>query len=290
MINNVLNEYKTLIDEYLAKTFSDKDYEYREVLEAMEYSVRAGGKRIRSILTLEFAKLCQTPVEDILPIACAVELVHTYSLIHDDLPCMDDDDMRRGQPSCHIQFGEATALLAGDGLLTMAFELITKSNLNDTAKINAVKILSSCAGVHGMIGGQVIDLAHEGKSVTLEQLDTINLLKTSALIESACLMGCVATDDEKIVEIARTYARKLGLAFQITDDILDVRGDANLLGKPIGSDADNLKDTYVSILGIEECENIADRLTSEACEALIGVSEDVEFLTSLARYLCKRNY
>lgn len=289
MINNLLNEYKILIDDYLAEAFADRNFDYRDALDAMYYSLSAGGKRIRPVLTLEFGKLCGTPIEDLLPIACAVELVHTYSLIHDDLPCMDDDDMRRGQPSCHVKFSESTALLAGDGLLTMAFELITRSKLSDAAKIKAVNILSTRAGVHGMIGGQVIDLAHEGRSVSLQQLDTINMLKTSALIEAACLMGCVETQDENVINGAKTYAQKLGLAFQITDDILDVTGDTTLLGKPVGSDADNLKDTYVTLLGIEACEKIADELTAEACEAVEKLPGDTEFLTSLARYLCKRN-
>ena len=289
MINNLLNDYKNLIDDYLVETFADRNFDYREVLDAMDYSVAAGGKRIRPVLVLEFGKICGTSVESLLPIACAVELVHTYSLIHDDLPCMDDDDFRRGQPSCHIKFGEATALLAGDGLLTMAFELITKSSLSDSAKIKAVNILSTRAGVHGMIGGQVVDLAHEGQSVTINQLDTINMLKTSALIEAACLMGCVDTNDKKIVEAAKIYAQKLGMAFQITDDILDVTGDVALLGKPIGSDAENHKDTYVSLLGIEKCEKIADELTNDACNVLEKISGDTEFLKALAMYLCKRN-
>lgn len=289
MINSTLNDYKILIDSYLDDVFSDRKFDYREVIDAMAYSVKAGGKRIRPILTLEFGKLCGTDIQKLIPLACAVELVHTYSLVHDDLPCMDDDDMRRGQPSCHKKFGEATALLAGDGLLTMAFELITKSELDDKSKIKAVKILSQNAGIHGMIGGQVVDLAHEGKSVNREQLDTINLLKTAALIEAACLMGCVCDEKGNITDAARVYAKNLGLAFQITDDILDVTGDALLLGKPIGSDAQNLKDTYVTLLGVEECKRIAGRLTYEACNALEEVSENTEFLTSLARYLCDRN-
>lgn len=289
MIKDALKEYKTLVDGYLAKVFADRGYEYQEVLDAMCYSVVAGGKRIRPILTLEFGKVCGTDTEKLLPLACAVELVHTYSLIHDDLPCMDDDDTRRGQPSCHIKFGEATALLAGDALLTMAFGLITKSDLDDKSKIEAVKILSHNAGVHGMIGGQVVDLAHEGKRVSCEQLDTINMLKTSALIEAACLMGCVETSDTKIIEAAKIYANKIGLAFQITDDILDVTGDEQLLGKPVGSDAENLKDTYVTLLGVDECKKMADLLTDEACAALQEFGGNTAFLCSLARYLSKRN-
>ncbi len=289
MVKSVLKEYKTSIDAYLEKLFSNRDFDYSKVIDAMAYSVAAGGKRIRPILTLEFARIANSNVEKMMPLACAVELIHTYSLIHDDLPCLDNDDIRRGQPSCHIQFDEATALLAGDGLLTMAFDLIANSEVDDKSKVKAVRILSKNAGIHGMIGGQVLDIAHEGQSVTQKQLDNINLLKTSALIETACLMGCVESDDEKVIETAKTYARNVGLAFQITDDILDVTSSVEQLGKPIGSDADNKKDTYVSLLGIEKCKEIVDDLTSEACAKLENIKGDTAFLIELAKYLCNRN-
>lgn len=289
MMKSVLKEYKTSIDTYLEKVFSDRNYDYSKVIDAMAYSVAAGGKRIRPILTLEFARIANSDVKKMMPLACAVELIHTYSLIHDDLPCLDNDDVRRGQPSCHIQFDEATALLAGDGLLTMAFDLIANSEIEDKYKVKAIGILAKNAGIHGMIGGQVLDIAHEGQSVTQKQLDNINLLKTSALIEAACLMGCVESDDEKVVDTAKTYARNVGLAFQITDDVLDVTSSVEQLGKPIGSDAENKKDTYVSLLGIEKCKEIADGLTNEACVKLENLEGDTAFLVELAKYLCDRN-
>ncbi len=289
MVKSVLKEYKISIDAYLEKVFSDRNYDYAKVIDAMAYSVAAGGKRIRPILALEFARISNSNVEKMMPLACAVELIHTYSLIHDDLPCLDNDDMRRGQPSCHVQFDEATALLAGDGLLTMAFDLIANSVIADNSKIKAIGILAKNAGVHGMIGGQVLDIAHEGQSVTQKQLDEINLLKTSALIEAACLMGCVESDNEKVIDAAKTYAKNVGLAFQITDDILDVTSSVEQLGKPIGSDAENKKDTYVSILGVEKCKKIALELTQEACSKLEKLEGDTAFLIELAKYLCDRN-
>ncbi len=289
MIKSVLEKYKTSIDAYLKKVFSDRDYDYSKVIDAMAYSVAAGGKRIRPILALEFARIVNSNIEKMMPLACAVELIHTYSLIHDDLPCLDNDDIRRGQPSCHKQFDEATALLAGDGLLTMAFSLIANSEIDDKSKVKAIKILAENAGIHGMIGGQVLDIAHEGQSVTQKQLDNINLLKTSALIEAACLIGCVESNDKKVVDTAKTYARNVGLAFQITDDILDVTSSVEQLGKPIGSDANNQKDTYVSLLGIPKCKNIVENLTNEACAKLEGIEGDTRFLIELAKYLCNRN-
>ncbi len=289
MVKSVLKEYKTSIDAYLEKVFSNRNCDYSRVIDAMAYSVAAGGKRIRPILALEFARVSNSNVEKMMPLACAVELIHTYSLIHDDLPCLDNDDVRRGQPSCHIQFDEATALLAGDGLLTMAFDLIANSEVDDKSKVKAVGILSKNAGIHGMIGGQVLDIAHEGQSVTQSQLDNINLLKTSALIEAACLIGCVESSDEKVVTAAKIYARNVGLAFQITDDILDVTSSVEQLGKPIGSDANNKKDTYVSLLGIEKCKEIVFDLTNEACAQLEEIEGDTAFLIELAKYLCDRN-
>ena len=289
MVKSVLKDYKMSIDAYLNKIFADRNFEYAKVIDAMAYSVAAGGKRIRPILALEFARISKSNVEKIMPLACAVELIHTYSLIHDDLPCLDNDDVRRGQPSCHIQFDEATALLAGDGLLTMAFELIANSEIDAENKIKAVSILAKNAGIHGMIGGQVLDIAHEGQNVTQQQLDGINLLKTSALIEAACLIGCVESEDKKVIDAAKTYAANVGLAFQITDDVLDVTSTVEQLGKPIGSDADNRKDTYVSLLGVEKCKEIATALTREACEKLEEIDGDTSFLTELAEYLCDRN-
>lgn len=288
MFEKVIEDYKSVINPYIERCFSDKGYPYSEVIDAMNYSICAGGKRIRPVLTLEFGKLCKSNPEKLLPLACAVEMVHTYSLIHDDLPCMDDDDMRRGRPSCHVKYGEATALLAGDGLLTMAFEMLAEGDLDDSSKMKAVKILSHNAGVHGMIGGQVLDLAHEGKSVTADELNVINKMKTSAMIEAACLMGCVETNNEGIINAAKVYADNVGLAFQITDDILDVTGNSTALGKPVGSDEQNQKDTYVKLLGIDRCRETVAALTKKACEILETIDGDTEFLRELALYLAQR--
>ena len=220
-------------------------------------------------------------------------MIHTYSLIHDDLPCMDDDDMRRGKPSCHKKFGESYALLAGDALLTQAFVTCSTSALakKDSKKaIKAISILSSLAGSNGMIGGQVIDLSSEGKKINLETLKKMDKLKTGALIKAACLMGAVIADaDEEKLSAASVYAEKLGHAFQIVDDILDVIGDEKLLGKPIGSDAQSNKSTYVSLMGLEESEKQAELLTKQAIESLDIFGDEAEFLIRLAKKLASRN-
>ncbi|MBQ8784382.1 MAG: polyprenyl synthetase family protein [Clostridia bacterium] len=259
------------------------------VSQAMKYSVRNGGKRIRPILALEFCKACGHNPEKALPFACAVEMIHTYSLIHDDLPCMDDDDYRRGKPSCHIAFGEANALLAGDALLTLAFETVTKADLPAESVVKAVKELSFSAGILGMVGGQVLDLQNENKALTLQQLEGIHNLKTGELIRVACVLGCIAAgaDDEKI-KAAEEYAKGIGLTFQIVDDILDVTSDAETLGKPIGSDAENQKTTYVSLLGIEKSKEIAAELTKKAITALAAFNESTESLAQLAEKLQNR--
>ncbi|MBR6634942.1 MAG: polyprenyl synthetase family protein, partial [Clostridia bacterium] len=189
----------------------------------MLYSLKNGGKRVRPMLVLEFCRVCGGDVQAALPFACAVEMIHTYSLIHDDLPCMDDDDFRRGMPSCHKQYGEATALLAGDGLLTLAFSVLSKAALSAERKIEAVKVLADCAGHLGMIGGQTMDLAHEGQKITLDQLRKTDALKTGRLIRCACALGCIAAGaDEEMHKAAEKYADSIGLAFQIVDDLLDI--------------------------------------------------------------------
>lgn len=288
MVKEQLNRYKSLTDESLSACLKERNFDYREVLDAMAYSLSAGGKRIRAALTLAFGALCGESEESLLPLACAVEMVHTYSLIHDDLPCMDDDDMRRGQPSCHIKFGEATALLAGDALLTMAFEQIAECDLSAEKRVEAVKILSRAAGAHGMIGGQCLDLSHEGKPIGLDKLDRINSLKTSAMMDAACLLGCLSAKTEKCRQAASVYAQNVGLAFQIVDDILDVIGNEKSLGKPIGSDEQNRKDTYVSHLGVDCCRRKAKELTQTACEALTVFDGDFSFLKELAIDLLSR--
>lgn len=262
-----------------------------KMLEAMRYSVENGGKRIRPMLTLEFCRMCGGSVEAALPLACAIEFIHTYSLIHDDLPCMDDDDMRRGKPSSHIKFGEANALLAGDSLLTFAFQSAGEvEDIPADAVAKAVSLLARASGCAGMIAGQVQDLENENKAVAADDLRSVDILKTGELIRCACQLGCIAAgaDDIKL-EAARAYAENLGIAFQIVDDILDVTSDEATLGKPVGSDAENCKNTYVSLLGLEEAKKIAAELTRKAIDALGVFGGESEFLVSLSKKLLSRN-
>lgn len=279
---SIAQEYKNLIDEKLIELLTHKQFEFSEVIDAMKYSVVAGGKRIRGVLVLEFARLGGADIHSALPIACALEMIHTYSLIHDDLPCMDDDDFRRGQPSCHVKFGEATALLAGDALLTMAFEVIAKSNLTDTQKVLAIFELSHSAGVFGMIGGQVLDLKYEGEKIGIDTINSIHSMKTSALINAACRLGCICANALSLFEVADEYAKNVGLAFQIVDDILDVVSTKEVLGKPINSDSENQKETYATIYGVEKCREIVNTLTNNAVKAVENKSSFLkEFAISL---------
>lgn len=288
------DEYISMINDALMSYLSAEPSGVGEekMLEAMRYSVKNGGKRIRPMLTLEFCRMCGGSVEAALPLACAIEFIHTYSLIHDDLPCMDDDDMRRGKPSSHIKFGEANALLAGDSLLTFAFQTAGEAKeLPADAVAKAVSLLARAAGCAGMIAGQVQDLENENKTtVSVEDLRRVDILKTGELIRCACGLGCIAAGaDKKKLEASRVYAENLGIAFQIVDDILDVTSDEATLGKPIGSDAENCKNTYVSLLGLNEAQRIAAELTDKAIEALGVFGDEAEFLISLSEKLLSRN-
>lgn len=285
IMKNDISLVESRLTDLLPKCANGQD----EVVEAMKYSLVNGGKRLRPVLCLEFAKACGGDRFDALDFACAVEYIHTYSLIHDDLPCMDDDDMRRGKPSCHKQFGEATALLAGDALLTHAFQIVAGAELDDSKIALACGLLAQNAGVQGMVGGQVIDLKYESESPDLRQLLSVHRLKTGALISAACLLGCIAAgaDDKKIAS-ASAYAYDLGVAFQIKDDILDVTGSSEELGKPVGSDEDNNKTTYVSLRGIENAQKDVEKLTSAAISRL-SEFQNTEFLEALSRYLVNRN-
>lgn len=252
------------------------------VSQAMRYSVENGGKRIRPCLMLEFCRLCGGDVKKTMPLACALEMIHTYSLIHDDLPCMDNDDFRRGKPSCHIQFGYEYALLAGDALLTLAFETALKSQLPAEAVVKAVSELAKAAGWAGMVGGQVIDLQNEGKKVSVEEIEKMDALKTGELIRVACVIGCIAAGREDKIPYAEEFARCEGLAFQIVDDILDVTSDTQTLGKPVGSDSENDKCTYVSLLGLEKSKEIVSELTVKAKAALGGFEGETDTLVKFA--------
>ncbi len=259
------------------------------MLDAMEYSLSNGGKRIRPMLTLEFCRVCGGDHEAAIPFAIGVEMIHTYSLIHDDLPCMDNDDMRRGKPSSHKVYGEANALLAGDGLLTLAFETVLSADISADKKAKAALELAKAAGVSGMIGGQVMDLANEEKTVSLDAIKATDRLKTGEMIRVAAVMGCIAAGaDEKKIKAAEKYCENIGLAFQIVDDILDVTGDEAILGKPIGSDSENGKSTYVSLMGLEESARYANELTAQAKAALDIFGSEGEFLSKLADKLCER--
>ena len=292
MKTDIISRYKALVDEKLISELTYDSVLYSSVIEAMNYSASIGGKRIRPCMLLEFSSVCGGDIGAALNMACALEMIHTYSLIHDDLPSMDNDDMRRGKPSCHIKFGEATALLAGDGLLTHAFLTASKTMNAKASNINrCISVLSEYAGVNGMIGGQVIDLQSEGKRIPLETLETLCELKTSRLLQAACVMGCIIADaDEELIFAACEYGRYLGLAFQIIDDILDVVGDTDKLGKPIGSDEDNDKSTFVSLLGLDVAKETALEYTNKAINALKPFGERAKQLVLLAEDLYEREF
>jgi geranylgeranyl diphosphate synthase type II len=287
----LLEQIEEKLDSYVPKT----DTLYRNLIEAMRYSLLDGGKRIRPLLVLEFCQLCGGEVSKAMPFACALEMIHTYSLIHDDLPCMDNDDMRRGRPSNHKAFGEGLALLAGDALLTLAFETMLSPESIALAgtqpAAEAAGTLACAAGAHGMVGGQVIDLASEGQQIPLEILQLMDECKTGSLIVAAAEMGCIlAGASQEKRQAARKYASAIGLAFQIVDDILDVTGTTEDLGKKAGSDADNQKSTYVTLLGLEKAQEAALELTHQAVEALdiFEEGEEKQGLAELAEYLASR--
>lgn len=286
-------DYQNLINDNIYKYLPESQTENNIVGDAMKYSLSIGGKRIRPMLVLEFCRVCGGNIGKAMPFAIALEMIHTYSLIHDDLPCMDDDNMRRGMPSCHIKYGEEYALLAGDGLLTAAFGVIADSEIaseKPDVAIKAISALSRLAGVCGMIGGQEIDLTYENRSASLDVLEVLDSLKTGALIRCAAYLGVIsACDNEKYIAAADIYSKNIGHAFQIVDDILDVIGDEKQLGKPIGSDAQSGKSTYVSLLGLEKSREYAERLTKDAVDALRVFGDESEFLKELAYSLVKRN-
>lgn len=286
----MLNCYNEMIENRLGEVLSIKETEYSHLTEAMTYSAEAGGKRIRPKLLLEFMRVAGGNPEKALNFAIGLEMIHTYSLIHDDLPCMDNDDMRRGKPSCHIKYGEATALLAGDALLTDAFTTaLSTEGIPAECVVKAAKILSECAGSNGMIGGQIIDLKYENSKAPLEVVLELYRLKTGALLKAAASIGCVlagASDD--MINAAVTFAEKVGLAFQIRDDILDVISTEEELGKPIGSDSESNKSTYVSLVGLQQAQKDVERLTNEAIESLDAFGSEADELKKLALELVGR--
>ena len=280
---------KGKIDAYLDSCLSAAAHErYHKLVESMRYSLTAGGKRLRGILVLEFCRACGGDVEKALPVACGVEMLHAYSLIHDDLPVMDNDDLRRGKPSNHKVFGECTATLAGDALQAFAFETVLNAPLPAERALTCGRILAEAAGHKGICGGQQLDLEWEGRALTEDELHEIHLRKTSALIRAACLMGVAAAGGTKEQEAAAaSYADNFGFAFQLRDDMLDVIGDEKTFGKPIGSDREEGKTTFVDILGLNGCQRVIEAHSESAVEAL-GDMEDTDFLIHLVRVLEKR--
>lgn len=277
--------------EELMGVYTEKNASHQLICaQAMKYSLAAGGKRIRPVLATEFARIFGGSGEKALDSACALEMIHTFSLIHDDLPCMDNDDFRRGKPSCHKQFGEDIALLAGDALENYAFEVISSDEkLSFEQRIKVIKVLSEAVGVMGMIGGQTVDVQNVGKPFDAELLLKMYSMKTSALIKCACVMGCICAERYDMISAAEKYAEALGLAFQIVDDILDITADEKLLGKPVHSDADLNKATYPAVFGLDAAEKKAEELTAKA----VSIAEsfpDSDFLSQLTAYLLKREY
>lgn len=282
-----LHTYLTKIEEDLERRSRQFPEEPQQKLfDAMRYSLLAGGKRLRPIMVLEFCRMCGGDVEKAMPLAAAIEMIHTYSLIHDDLPCMDNDDFRRGNPTNHRVYGEAIAILAGDSLLTGAFEAVASANLSSQARVDAVRVLAQCAGGCGMVGGQVLDIMSEERECTRQEILDIQSRKTGALIRAACMMGVIAGGcDGQRLAAAGSFADHLGLAFQIRDDMLDVVGSAEKLGKSVGTDAE--KNTFVRLYGLERCESLVQEHTDAALQNL-DAFEDTDFIRELALSLTNR--
>jgi geranylgeranyl diphosphate synthase type II len=263
------------------------------ILESMRYSLNAGGKRIRPILSIAAAEAVGANESNVILIACAIEMIHTYSLIHDDLPAMDNDDLRRGMPTSHIQFDEATAILAGDALLTLAFEILSSPDISKknpaATYLEIIKLLAKASGCQGMIEGQMGDILSEGKELSLRELESIHLLKTGALIEASVHAGAIiGKGNEEEVDMLRTYGKQIGLAFQIMDDILNIKGDPSLMGKAVGSDAKRGKNTYPAIIGLKRSEKYAFQLIQTGLHALHGFDNKADPLRAIGKYIIER--
>ena len=281
-------EYREYFEQYLKDYYSYFHMlPQKQLFEAMDYSLYAGGKRLRPILTMEFCRLCCGDWKKAAPFASAVEMIHTYSLIHDDLPCMDNDDFRRGNPTNHKVYGEAVAILAGDALLTDAFMVAATQPLDDPEKLGlAISVLGHNAGSLGMVGGQILDISSEERQLTEQEVLDIQTRKTGALINAACVLGVIAGGgDAQQIAAAAQFASGIGLAFQIRDDMLDVIGTTEEMGKGVGTD--ETKNTFVRLYGLETCEKLVQQYTDYAIEAL-SAFEDTEYLTQLAKHLTGR--
>lgn len=285
----LLLERAGMVEEALSQLCTDTRAPQR-LRDAMRYSLLAGGKRLRPVLCLTAARLCGTEPAAVLPFACGLEMVHTYSLIHDDLPAMDNDDLRRGRPSSHKAFDEATAILAGDALQAEAFRIMTTCELPAGNVLQAVQCFADAAGACGMCGGQELDMQYTGKRIAIEELEHLHALKTGAILRASVVCGgLLAGADEKCLAALSAYGTSLGVAFQIADDILDVVSDTETLGKPAGSDQEQNKNTYPALLGLERSRELADMHAEAARRALDGLEgRDADFLRGLAQYTVRR--
>ena len=292
-IEQQLKQSAQQIEERLDSMTTDYDRDYPKLFESMRYSLLNGGKRIRPFLTMEFCRLFGGDPEVAMDLGCALEMIHTYSLIHDDLPCMDNDDLRRGKPTNHIVYGEATAVLAGDALLTQAFSTASSPVIPPEIIPSAIRLLSESAGTFGMIGGQMLDLRGETEHLDFEALLEMHGKKTGALVKAACLLGCLSagiTDTDDIrYQSAVTYAENIGLAFQVIDDRLDIVGSEEDLGKPIGSDEEQGKTTFMTFMSVEQAFDYARDLTEQAKNAL-ALFPAKQTLCDLADYLLNRTH
>lgn len=287
-----IKSYNEVINGRLNELLSGDDGDLKLITDAMSYSVKNGGKRIRPYLVLKFSELAGLEKFDrgALSFACALEMIHTYSLIHDDLPCMDNDDLRRGKPTNHKVFGEAAATLAGDGLLTLAFEVVADAGTDDAAKVKAVKALSELAGWRGMVGGQIMDLSGEKRKLDDREFVKMNALKTGALLRCTARLGLAAAGcrDEKLCLDADEYCACVGRAFQIRDDILDVTADQEEFGKPVGSDAKNGKTTVLSYMTLDQAQSLAAQLTEKAVSVIKDHGKTGAELSEFAEFLLNR--
>lgn len=279
------------IETVLARTLPAADVAPQTLHSAMRYSALGGGKRVRALLCYAAAELCNTELKIADAAASAVELIHAYSLVHDDMPCMDDDDLRRGKPSCHKQYDDATALLVGDALQSLAFEVLAAPQLcaNAHQQVQLLHMLAIASGSTGMAGGQAIDLGAVGKPLTQTQLESMHQLKTGALIQASVLLGAINGSTAQIKAVSE-YARNIGLAFQVVDDILDVEADTSTLGKTAGKDAMSQKPTYVTLLGLVEAKAYAAQLYENAILSLVTYGEEARRLRELASFITQRQF
>ncbi|MBQ7704073.1 MAG: polyprenyl synthetase family protein [Selenomonadaceae bacterium] len=291
LFKNLWKNRAALVEKNLLVELNKNPALEKKLFDAMKYSLMSGGKRLRPILLMAAADAVKVNGENFLTAASAIEMIHAYSLIHDDLPAMDNDDYRRGKLTNHKVFGEATAILAGDALLTLAFEVLTRQeNVSPEILLKVIKEFSTAAGAAGMVGGQSIDLESEGKKISMSTLQKMHLGKTGALFKAAIRSGAILAGANSMQLDALTiYAEKFGLAFQITDDILDVIGDEKNLGKPVGSDAKNNKSTYVTLTSIDTAKNLAQAAVDDAVDALKNFGAEADFLRELVKYLLGRN-